>query len=311
MGNYAYIVAASENFKPAIEAMFSSLEELNNRHKVIFLSFRFGELPETSFPVERIEVTDQDCQVRGTAIERFRVAYEVAKDYDAICLLDADMFFLNPVELFFDVAAKGFIVTGSNGMVIDYNRTYQERYSLDMGTDHFVYMKLHTTAPIWINHENTDWFEALYKARRVDSWDDFLYLNLLGAHMGKDKKMICMPPYSMTGIHHWQMKPATAIFEKGGILMTGTEEEIFIVHGKYWDEGWLRDLMPTMEGYLRDEHIGDRGRFRVENAIRILKGEFDRLRGRYAVRCDDPTRDASLLSALDGQLDPGLDGMYA
>lgn len=275
---YAFIVAASANYAPAIQAMFNSLEALGNKHRVIFLSYRFRDVPDVSFPVEFIESPEKECQVRGTAIERFRIAYEIAPEYDAICILDADMFFLNPVDMFFDVASKGFIVTGSNGMVIDYNKDFQNRYNLDMGSDHFVYMKLHTTAPIFINHENTDWFEVLYKARRVDSWDDFLYLNLLGAHMGKDKKMICLPPYAFTGIHHFQMKPGTALFEKGGIIMSGTEEEVFMIHGKWWDDGWLNDLMPTMERYLKDEHIGDRGKFRTENAIQLMKNKFEQFR---------------------------------
>lgn len=272
--NFAFIVAASENYRPAIKAMFSSLERIDNKYPVIFIAFRYGDHPNVSFPVRRIDVDGPD-QVLGTAIDRFKYAAELAPEYDAICLLDADFFFLRPVDLFFEVAAKGFIVTGSNGMVIDFNREYQTRYGIDMGADEFVYMKLHTTAPIWINHENTDWFSALYNARRVDGWDDFLYLNLLGVHMGKDKKMICLPPYSLTGIHHWMMKPATAAFYKGGILMSGTEEEIFMVHGKWWDEGWVNDLMPTMERYLRDEQIGDRGKLFVQNAIDILKGKFE------------------------------------
>lgn len=283
--NYAFIVAASENYAPAIRAMFNSLEALGNKHKVIFLSFRFRDIPEVSFPVEFMESPEKECQVKGTAIERFRVAYEVAPDYDAICLLDADMFFLRPVDLFFDIASKGFIVTGSNGMVIDYHTEFQQRYNLDMGSPSFVYMKLHTTAPIWINHENTDWFKALYNARRVDSWDDFLYLNLLGAHMGKDKKMLVMPPYSFTGIHHWQMKPATAMFEKGGIVMSGTEEEVWIIHGKWYDTAWINDLMPTMDRYLKDEHIGARGRFRTENAISLMKGLFDRFASQEKKGC--------------------------
>jgi hypothetical protein len=256
--------------------MFNSLEALGNKHKVIFLSFRFRDIPDVSFPVEFVESTEKECQVKGTAIERFKIAYEMAPDYDAICLLDADMFFLRPVDLFFEIASKGFIVAGSNGMVIDYHTEFQKRYNLDMGSPSFVYMKLHTTAPIFINHENIDWFEALYKSRRVDSWDDFLYLNLLGAHMGKDKKMLVMPPYSFTGIHHFQMKPGTGLFEKGGIIMSGTEEEVWMVHGKWWDKPWLDDLMPTMEKYLKDEDIGARGRFRTENAISIMKGLFDR-----------------------------------
>ena len=130
--DYAFIVAASANYAPAIRAMFNSLEALGNRHRVIFLSFRFREIPDVSFPVEFVESTEPECQVRGTAIERFKIAYEIVHDYDAICLLDADMFFLRPVDLFFDVAASGFIVTGSNGMVIDYHREFQDRYNLDM-----------------------------------------------------------------------------------------------------------------------------------------------------------------------------------
>jgi hypothetical protein len=147
-----------------------------------------------------------------------------------------------------------------------------------MGVDHFVYMKLHTTAPIWINHENTDWFERLYNSRRIDSWDDFLFLNLLGAYMGKDKKMIVMPPYMFTGIHHWQVKPATALFEKGNdrIIMSGTEEEVYIIHGKWWDEAWFSGMMPTMERYLSDEQIGPRGKLIVQNALDISKGLFDK-----------------------------------
>lgn len=277
-GEYAFIVAASANYEPAVRAMFNSLEALGNRHRVIFLSYKFRGVPDVSFPVEFVEAPELGCQVRSTAIERFRLACEAAPDYDAICLLDADMFFLRPVDLFFDVAAAGFIVTGSNGMVIDYHREFQERYGLDMGSESYVYMKLHTTAPIFISRDNTDWFEALYGARRVDSWDDFLYLNLLGAHMGKDRKMICLPPYAFTGIHHWQMKPATAIMEKGGIIMSGTEEEVYTVHGKWWDEAWLNDLMPTMKRYMKDEDIGPMGLRRVEAAIGLMKTKFEEFR---------------------------------
>ena len=84
-----------------------------------------------------------------------------------------------------------------------------------------------------------------------------------------------MPPYSFTGIHHWQLKPATAVIEKGGILMSGTEEEIYMVHGKWWDHAWLQDLEPTMNRYLEDETIGEKGTRRTRNAIELLKQKFD------------------------------------
>lgn len=256
VAKYAFIVAWSDNYLPGITALRNSAKA-HSPH------------------IDLIE--HRGTGVQDTAIERFRVACDVAKDYDAICLLDADMFLVRPVDLFFDLAAAGFIVTGSNGMVIDYNREYQRRYGLDMGTDHFVYTKLHTTAPIFLNERDIDWFEALYHARRVDSWDDFLYLNLLGAYMGKDRKMLVMPPYVFTGIHHWQLKPATAVIEKGGILMSGTEEEIYMIHGKWWDQAWLQDLMPTMRRYLKDEQIGEKGERRVKRSLELIQAEFARL----------------------------------
>lgn len=213
--------------------------------------------------------------VEGTAIERFRIAYEKAPEYDAICLLDADMFMTADPTIFFEVASKGFIVTGSNGMIINFNKAYQEQYQTFLGKDEWPYPKIHTTVPIFINKENTDWFKALYDAKRIDSWDDFLYLNILGIKMGKDKKMIAMPPYMFTGIHHWQMKPECAVFKRGVYFLSGTEEQVYMIHGKWWDEAWLQDLMPTMEKFFKDENIGDKGQWRTKEAIRVIKEEFN------------------------------------
>jgi len=131
--------------------------------------------------------------------------------------------------------------------------------------------------PIFLDTRNLDWFDALYKSRRIDAWDDFLYLNLLGIQMGKYKKMICMPPYAFTGIHHWQMKPETAVMEKGELLLSGTEEQIYMIHGKWWDKGWLQDLVPTMERYWHDEEISFRGQGRTHNAINSLLRRFRNL----------------------------------
>jgi hypothetical protein len=89
--------------------------------------------------------------------------------------------------------------------------------------------------------------------------------------------MICMPPYAFTGIHHWQMKPETGVIEKGDLLLSGTEEQIYMVHGKWWDQGWLQDLVPTMERYWHDEEIGFRGQGRTHNAINSLLGRFRNL----------------------------------
>ncbi len=279
--NYAFVVAASTNYIPGLVALFNSLKRLDNEHDVILISFRLPEeylesLKAYSYTIRVVE-SDGEHQTHATAIERFRVAVEMGHEYDSICLLDADMFLEANVDVFFLTASKGLIVTGSNGMIINFNKGYQDQYECYLEKDEWPYPQIHTSVPIFLDTRNLDWFDALYKSRRIDAWDDFLYLNLLGIKMGKYKKMICMPPYAFTGIHHWQMKPETAVMEKGDLLLSGTEEQVYMIHGKWWDEGWLQDLVPTMERYWHDEEISFRGQGKTHNAINSLLRRFRNL----------------------------------
>lgn len=278
---YAFIVAASDNYVQGVVAMFNSMQYHKMTADVILIPWNLPEeflngLGKYDFNI-RIVPNDVEHQVLATAIERFRVAFELGPEYEAVCLLDADMYFHCSVNIFFDVASKGFIVTGSNGMIIDFGTGYQEHYGVDLGSPTYPFGKVHTTAPIFISPADLDWFRALYEARRVDHWDDFLYLNVLGIQMNKPEKMLCMPPYAFTGIHHWQMKPETAIIRKGrDLILTGTEEPVYISHGKFWDEGYVRDQLDIMYKYLDDWHMGDRCKLRVEDSSRVLVEEFQK-----------------------------------
>lgn len=278
MAKYVYVTAASDNYIPGLTAQLNSLQAMGNKHNVALLSYRLPEdylksLEKYQFKVHVIH-SGGDKQVQGTAIERFKIAYKHCCKADAVCMLDADIFFLANCDLFFDIAAKGFIVTGSNGMIINFNTAYQKQYEVDLGVDQFPYTKVHTTAPIWLGRDDLDWFKALYESRRIDHWDDFLYLNLLGIKMGKHKRMITLPPYQFTGIHHWMVKPETSVIKKAGHILAGTEEQVYTVHGKFWDKGWISDFKPTMERYFRDEQIGKKGQQRTWNALQILEDKF-------------------------------------
>jgi len=185
------------------------------------------------------------------------------------------MFFHSSVDLFFEIASKGYIVTASNGMIIDFNLGYQEHYGIDLGVETCPYAKVHTTAPIFLSPADLDWFKALYDSRRIDHWDDFLFLNVLGIKMDKPKKMLCLPTYAFTGIHHWQLKVETSIVRKSaGLVLTGTEELIYMSHGKFWDESYCKDLLTVMYKYLEDWDMGDKCKGRVEDAHKTLLEEF-------------------------------------
>ena len=272
MSKFAYVIAASQGYKDGLVALLNSLAEHSATAHIELVSFRLEEeFLEQIRGRGGVTIHETgDCekgQVEATAIERFRVAYEVAPEYDALCLMDCDMFQTCNCDTFFDVAAADFIVAGSNGMVINFNRVHQDRYDVDLGSDDYPYPKVHCTAPIFLSAENTDWFEALYNSRRIDSWDDFLYLNVLGITMGKDKRMIVMPPYAFTGIHHFHVKPVTGVMDKAGTLLSGTEEQVYMCHGRYWDDAYNAGLLEVMEGYFRNEELGERQQRQAQNSL--------------------------------------------
>lgn len=277
--DYAFIVAASENYLFGITAMFNSLEDLNNKHDLFLLSYNLPQsflnsLSKYSFHIKIIK-SDNNHQITATAIDRFKLAYELMPDRKAICLLDADMFFLSSVDLFFDIASKGFVVTGSNGMMINFNIKYQKQYKIDLGSENYPYLKTHTTVPIFINQDNIHWFQELFVTRPgFDQWDDFLYLNILGIKLGIDKKMLCMPPYYFTGIHHWLLKPVIQVMQKGEYLVSGTEQPIYIVHGKWFDEGWYKDLSIVMDRYFENEDFGEKQKQESLKSRKILFDKF-------------------------------------
>ena len=275
---YAFVVGASENYAPGLIALCNSISKFHDNVDIRLLDYNLSE--DTISKLEKINITlhiqkaTNQNQILATAIERFEYAYFLGQYYDAVCLMDADLFLTANCDTFFDVASKGFIVTGSNGMLINFNEDHQKKYNVDLNCKDYFHTKVHTTVPIFINEDNLDWFKLLYDSKRIDHFDDFLYLNILGIKLDKSKKMITMPPYCFTGIHHFNLKPVTGIIRKENIILAGTEEQAYMIHGKWWDKGWYSDLMLVMEKYFKDNHFSDLQREWALRSRKIMLQEF-------------------------------------
>ncbi len=286
MAKYAYIVAVSEGYIPALDALLGSLNEYGAGAEVLLLAWQLPDaylesLEKYNYKISVIPSTNPDRDAKqATTIGRYWVASKVADDYDAVCVLDADMFLLADCTLFFKLAAAGFIVVGSNGMLIDFGRNQQERYGVDLGIESLPYPEVHSSAPIFISKADTNWFEELVTWDRTDSWDDFLLLNLLGIKLGKTDHMVVMPPYAFTGLHHWQVKPETALRYKGDLVVSGTEERVYMVHGRWWDKDWINGVMAgTMKSYFANEQMGSKCQQRTEAAIKLCCDKYVELSG--------------------------------
>ena len=273
------ICAASSNYLPGLNALLNSIDHWKIDTDVILLAYHLPEeylkrIKEVfDFNIRIIQAPEGE-QTRMTAIERFRIAYTEGVNYEAILLLDADFFFMTNVGLYFKVASKGFIVASRNGMIINFNEEYQKRYQVNLGAKEYPYPNIHTTIPIWLSPQDLDWFKRLYHSRRVDGFDDFLYLNILGIVMGKDKKTICLEPYSVSNIHHFSLKPVTGIIKKGKLLLNGLEGEMISMHGKWWDKGYYDDLAKVMEHYLKVEKLGEKQKRGTLESRKIILEEF-------------------------------------
>jgi len=280
---FAYLIAASPNYIPGLDAFFNSVRSYQPSVDVILVSFRLSdaELERYDGLSDNLRVVkiDSDDQVRGTAIERFRIGYEYGREYDAICLLDADMFLTASNSLFFEIASKGFVVTGSNGMIVNFGEDYQKKYGINLGKKSLPYPKVHTTVPVFISPRDLDWFKELYNARRVDSFDDLWMFNVIGIKLGIDKRMLVMPPYCFTGIHHFGVKPVTGWIQKEGLILSGTEEQVYMIHGKWWDEGWRKDLTPQMERFYNEEGSHQKFKEQTQKSIEIAYNKFRQLSG--------------------------------
>ena len=261
----AFLTAGSTNYLPGLIAFLNSLVYYKHTEDVLLLSFRLPEeflsrLKEYPFNIRVIESPSKD-QIEGTAIERFKVAADYGKEYKAIAFLEGDICLTGNVENFFEAAKREVIITGSNGMIVNFGKGYQKQYNLYLDTDDYVYPNVHTTVPIFLSSKDLDWFSEFYKGRMsARSFDDVFGLNLLGIKMGKSKRMIAMPPTTFTQIHHFGIKPVTGLIRKGDLLLDGFEQQVFMIHGKWWDWGWYSGLMDPMEGYFHDNAFGDRQR---------------------------------------------------
>jgi hypothetical protein len=77
------------------------------------------------------------------------------------------------------------------------------------------------------------------------------------------------------------MKPECGVMEKGGYVLSGTEELIYMIHGKWHWEGWLQDLQPAMDNFIKNEDIGERGKQKIQNSMTLLKSLFKKYHDMY------------------------------
>src|SRR5665213_2297699 len=120
MGNYAFVVGATGSYSPELVAMLNSLDYVGNKADVHIYGIDiepqvFEQFGKLGYLVDFHNVSEQEWQEAKGRSEvvcrkRYWYAAEIAKDYDAVCILDADLIWVrNPINYFIMAEKTGLI----------------------------------------------------------------------------------------------------------------------------------------------------------------------------------------------------------
>lgn len=265
---YAFIVSACKKYVPELAALLNSLEAIGNKHDVFVIGYElppeltsgFGLL---SYKVNFYDIPEAEARQFGGESEilcrkRFWYAAEWGKDYDAVCVLDADMWFVRPVDQFFEIAAMTGMLLGAT---LEQKRIYGEI------EHHKVLGKQLLDKPTW-NHKDiccapmffdtAKWGDLMKRSWTIFSEGfpdtnfkapDMESYNLLILAAGLSDRVLLLCNYSFVATNEKLLKPYTRVTQQtDGKLWTESGEPIYIVHGQFYKARWRNNQILNRRG---------------------------------------------------------------
>ena len=282
------VVAASRGYEPGLRAFLNSFEHYHSEYpkqiKVHILGLelsseflaelqveRWGEHSYMQYvPLDWVEHGGQRNTAWSTKIPRFKYGAELQ---DIVMLADADMFFCSNIEHWFKIAETGLIVAGSNGSNVRYHKGFREKYKLPV-PDFYNYKTVCSVPTVMDTSLHGQVWLDLYEHKMAGGEGaDFDLQNIFMTIHKKQDQIVALPSQQTTGIHHFMLKPDSRVIRVDGRMVTRDGLEVYIVHGKWWQDGWYNNLLVKMEHFCKGNAVCVRG---AADSRSILKEEFER-----------------------------------
>jgi len=296
MSKYAFIVGATKGYVPELCAMLNSLDYIGSKADVHVLGIELPDEFTSQFDKLSYKVIfhnileDEWTAARGRSEivcrKRYWYAAEFGKDYEAVCILDADLVFCRDPEQFFDIAAKtGFILGPSK----EQNKVYDDDHHLvnveDKGKTWIWNVELGyyndkdlCNCPVFIDAKK--WNEALRLSWEIFIDGDFKApdmdaMNLAFLQYYGHDKIIKLPGLQWLGTNEQMLKPYIRAVERRGLIYTECGLEIFCYHGQYYKPVWRKQQLINRHncaaGYLKTTECPDS---MAEGAMNLLYANF-------------------------------------
>lgn len=284
------VVSASKNYFLGMKALLNSFEHYHDttEYEVYVLSFDLSQEQldfVESKPYTFVDFINAKAfpepysnnSAWATKIPRFKYA---AEKLNGVCMmLDADMFFTANMDMYFDIAAAGFIVGGSNGSNIYFGENYTEKWGEPIEE---LCVKTIGSVPTILDLDKYRhiWLEIYETKHNMKPFCDFELLNIMLMKHKYMNRILAIPSQQVTGLHHFQLRPDTRVVEKMGKLFTSDGLEVLMCHGKYWQPNYELGLTRNMTKYAKRFYKDYNEKNPIEigsnHSLTIIKKQFSR-----------------------------------
>lgn len=271
---FAYIVSACCKYIPELCACLNSLDYVGNKEDVYVLGYNLPEeftkqFKKLNYKVNLYEIPEAEARQYGGESEilcrkRYWYAAEYGQNYEAMCVLDADLVFCRNPWQFFEIAAKTKFIAGVG---LEQKRMYGHIEHHKVKGKHLIpepvwNAKDIACAPMFVNMKE---YGCLFKeswTMFADGWpkDGFLApdmesYNLLILRDKLSDRVLLLPNYQWLGTNETLLKPHTrCISLQDNNLWTESGLEIFTIHGQFYKARWRKQQLINRhhcaKGYL-------------------------------------------------------------
>jgi len=296
MSKYAFIVCADIRYLPEVVAELNSLDYVGNEQDVHFYGSEIPQEVKDQFSklsydvifhnITQAEVEESHGLSEVVCRKRYKFANEVGKEYEAICVLDADMVFTrNPVN-YFQIAAKAGLVLCAgkeqNKVYDDPHHQFKGEWIIPQGYYNHVDL---CNCPLFV--DTAIWGPCLEKSWDIffDGFDQMVGTNFKAPDMdamnvclleaGSATQTVVLPGIAWLGTNEQHLKPYMRAVSDRGLMKTESGIPIFSYHGQYYHRKWrecqIDNRHHCAEGYLKTSECPDN---MAKGAMNLLYENF-------------------------------------
>lgn len=321
--NYAFFICSNREYIPFLNVLLNSIDKHKLDNVDVYLmyyefdlkylekiknSFNFNLIP-IEIKKERFSINIFNKRNKNLFIKQARFKYikEYGMKYDAICMLDADMFVTthNFTNLFELVKGTNKLVGCNERYKWIFNHKYvynEEKIFKKPVKAH----KFHCSVPIVFDLKKwTDVFDyynqIAYNAFEVDSkgkiekpigdiycWNISVYKN------NRQNDVILFPMETMTQVHQTNSINWTRLIKDNGIWLTYAGDEVFSIHGRIGRNGWRQMHSNKIEKIIQEgvstsDTFINQGRIKsnMNKTLRLIEKEWYDLNVNHKVNIYD------------------------